>query len=33
MASEVTLMSRDGNWKIVVEAGTNTFLFYSSIGA
>ncbi|RWI20642.1 MULTISPECIES: hypothetical protein [unclassified Mesorhizobium] len=33
MASEVTMMSRDGNWKIVVEAGMNTFLFYSITGA
>ncbi|HET9057266.1 MAG TPA: hypothetical protein VFN30_10530 [Chitinophagaceae bacterium] len=32
MASEVTVHSRDGNWKIEVEAWKNNFLFYSSIG-
>lgn len=33
MASEVTRMSADGNWKVVVEAWRNNFFFYSSIGA
>ncbi|MBA3512319.1 hypothetical protein [Sphingomonas sp.] len=33
MASEVTQISRDGNWKVEVEAWRNNFLFYSSIGA
>jgi hypothetical protein len=32
MASEVTRISKDGNWKVDVEAWRNNFLFYSSIG-
>ena len=32
MASEVTVYSKDGNWKIDVEAWKNNFLFYKSIG-
>lgn len=32
MASEVTLYSNDGDWKIFVEAWKNNFIFYSSIG-
>ena len=32
MASEVTVLSKDGQWKIEVEAWKNNFLFYSSIG-
>jgi hypothetical protein len=33
MASEVTRISADGNWRVEVEAWKNNFLFYSSIGA
>jgi hypothetical protein len=32
MASEVTVYSKDGNWKIDVEAWKNNFLLYKSIG-
>lgn len=32
MASEATVYSKDGTWKIEVEAWKNNFLFYSSIG-
>ena len=32
MASEQTVYSKDGTWKIEVEAWKNNFLFYSSIG-
>jgi hypothetical protein len=33
MASEVTRISNDGNWKVEVEAWRNNFITYSSIGA
>lgn len=33
MASEATVLSKDGQWKIEVEAWKNDFLFYKSIGA
>lgn len=32
MASEKTVYSNDGNWKVEVEAWKNNFLFYTSIG-
>lgn len=32
MPSEVSVLSRDGNWKMEVEAWKNNFLFYTSIG-
>lgn len=32
MPSEVTLVSRSGDWKAEVEAWKNNFLFYRSIG-
>ena len=32
MASEVTVLSRDGQWKIEVEAWKNNLLAYKSIG-
>jgi hypothetical protein len=32
MASELTLFSDDGDWKVEIEAFKNNFLFYKSIG-
>jgi hypothetical protein len=32
MASEITLRTSDGTWKVEVEAWKNNFLFYKSIG-
>lgn len=32
MASEITLFSKSGDWKVDVEAWKNNFLFYKSIG-
>lgn len=32
MASEVTLYSKDGSWRVDVEAWKNNFLVYKSIG-
>jgi hypothetical protein len=32
MASEVTLFTKNGDWKVEVEAWKNNFLFYKSIG-
>jgi len=32
MASEITLKTKDGEWKAEVEAWKNNFLFYKSIG-
>jgi hypothetical protein len=32
MASEITLYTKDGDWKADVEAWKNNFLFYKSIG-
>lgn len=33
MPSEITTISKDGQWKVEVEAWRNNFFFYSSIGA
>jgi hypothetical protein len=32
MASEITLYSNSGDWKVEIEAWKNNFLFYKSIG-
>ncbi len=32
MASEITLYTKSGDWKVEVEAWKNNFLFYKSIG-
>jgi hypothetical protein len=32
MASEATVFSSDGNWKAEIEAWSNNFFFYKSIG-
>ena len=32
MASEITLRTNNGDWKVEVEAWKNTFFFYNSIG-